>query len=106
MKLVKYDKALQTIEFEDNGAYIIAQFDGRYWAITYIEVDGVPQYSCLPEFSTRVLSEEAAEFAGVVASLSWETMHPEAIGDDAIQRRLAELHAGQQRLGLVINEGA
>jgi len=52
---IKYNGKVLTIE--NGGFVLLAEKLDNEWVITYIENDGIPEYSCLPEFSTRILSD-------------------------------------------------
>ena len=57
-KMTKLADDQVEVEVGDAMAFI-AQRVRDEWVLTYTEVCGVPQYSCLAEFSSRVLSPEA-----------------------------------------------
>ena len=94
---------------ESEYSNIIAEYDGNNWIITFIQTDGMAEYSCAARFSTRILSDkELIEKANILKSV-WEYLElneaddPISWDDEAIQsivNKLALEKHGQTKLDL------
>ena len=57
---------------ESEYSNIIAEYVGNKWIVTFIQPDGMTEYSCAARFSTRILSDkELMEKANILKSV-WE----------------------------------
>ncbi len=107
MNIELHNNQVMIGESEDSN--IIAEYDRNKWIITFVQIDGIPEYSCAARFSTRILSDkELIEKANVLKSV-WEYLElneadgPISWNDEAIQSIVNKLTLekhGQTKLDL------
>lgn len=62
------------------------------WVVCYESIQGVPSYSCLAEFSTRVVVPDVCEVLDILLDAGTDE-----VGDDYVRRCILE-NGGQRRL--------
>ena len=70
MNIKLHDNQLEIIDTEDTS--IVAEYHNDDWIITFAMFNGIPEYSCLAQFSTRILADnEILEKANLLRQ-AWE----------------------------------
>ena len=70
MNIKLHNNQLEIIDSEDTS--IVAEYHNGDWIVTFAMLNGIPEYSCLAQFSTRVLADsEIIEKANLLRQV-WE----------------------------------
>ena len=107
MNIELHNNKVMISESEDSN--IIAEYDGNKWIVTFVQINGISEYSCIARFSTRILSDkELIEKANILKSV-WEYLElneaddPISWNDETIQSTVNKLtleNHGQIKLNL------